>query len=499
MSHPGTLVLIMAAAVLATLLAESVAVRIRIPLVIFEIVLGILLGPDVLGWVHPGQVVDTLSDLGLAMLIFLAGYEIEFAQIRGGTLRRALWAWLISITVGIGLGFAISGGETFEAFAIGTVLTSTALGTVLPLLRDSGDLHSAFGRVMSAFGAVGEFGPIVAITLLLSGRRPGESAVLLVAFAVITAGAVLWAVRPRPPWFSRLIDNTLHSSGQFAVRFVMLVLAGMLGLSQVLGLDILLGAFAAGMLTRLILHGAAPEHSAEIVGRVEALGFGFLVPLFYIVTGIEFDLDAPAARRTVPAARPRVPAAVPPGAGRPRVPSRPARPARGRPPGPRALLRHMPAARRGHHDHRRGPETPRHRRDGGPGGRRDDLGPRTAPARRSPAPTPRARTDAPDLGGLGGMVTPPPRPAVGLTASGVRQPTDVRCREGQEPAACEVSLQSGAAESGDTEMPSIPSFTRRRAISGWLAAQSLTRPGPASGASRAQTWWSGEADVEVES
>ncbi|MCK1820253.1 cation:proton antiporter [Streptomyces sp. XM83C] len=292
MSHPGTLVLIMAAAVLATLLAESVAVRIRIPLVIFEIVLGILLGPDVLGWVHPGQVVDTLSDLGLAMLIFLAGYEIEFAQIRGGTLRRALWAWLISITVGIGLGFAISGGETFEAFAIGTVLTSTALGTVLPLLRDSGDLHSAFGRVMSAFGAVGEFGPIVAITLLLSGRRPGESAVLLVAFAVITAGAVLWAVRPRPPWFSRLIDNTLHSSGQFAVRFVMLVLAGMLGLSQVLGLDILLGAFAAGMLTRLILHGAAPEHSAEIVGRVEALGFGFLVPLFYIVTGIEFDLDA---------------------------------------------------------------------------------------------------------------------------------------------------------------------------------------------------------------
>jgi Kef-type K+ transport system membrane component KefB len=292
MTHPGTLVLIMAAAVLAPLLAESVARWIRIPLVIFEIALGIAVGPDALGWAHPGQVVDTLSDLGLAMLIFLAGYEIDFTEVRGGTLRRALWAWLLSLAAGIGLGFAVSGGETFKAFVIGTALTSTALGTVLPILRDNGDLGGRFGTVMSAFGAVGEFGPVVAVALLLSGRKPGESTVLLVAFAAITAGAVVWALRPRPPWFSRLIDTTLHSSGQFAVRFVMLLLAGMLGLAEVFGLDILLGAFAAGVLTRLVLHGASPEHSTEVVSRVEALGFGFLVPLFYIVTGIEFDLHA---------------------------------------------------------------------------------------------------------------------------------------------------------------------------------------------------------------
>ncbi|WP_129307572.1 cation:proton antiporter [Streptomyces sp. L2] len=292
MTHPGTLVLIMAVAVLAPLLAEIAARRIRIPLVIFEMALGIAVGPDALGWAHPGQVVDTLSHLGLAMLIFLAGYEIDFPAIRGGTLRRALWAWLLSLAAGIGLGFAVSGGTVFKAFVIGTALTSTSLGTVLPLLRDSGDLHGRFGTVMGAFGAVGEFGPIVATALLLSGRRPGESAVLLIAFAAITAGAVFWALRPRAPWFSRLIDTTLHSSGQFAVRFVMLLLAGMLGLAEVFGLDFLLGAFAAGVLTRLVLYGASPEHSAEVVGRVEALGFGFLVPLFYIVTGIEFDLDA---------------------------------------------------------------------------------------------------------------------------------------------------------------------------------------------------------------
>ncbi|MFR9798152.1 cation:proton antiporter [Streptomyces sp. MS06] len=292
MAHPGTLVLIMAAAVLAPLLAEMTARRVRVPLVIFEIALGIVIGPDALGLTHADRVVDALADLGLAMLIFLAGYEIDFGSVRGGTLRRSLGAWLVSLTVGIALGFLLGGGETYRAFVIGTALTSTALGTVLPILRDEGRLRGPFGTVMSAFGAVGEFGPVVAVALLLSGRKPAASAFLLITFAVITTLAVLWALRPRPAWFSRMVEKTLHSSGQFAVRFVMFLLAGMLALSQAFGLDILLGAFAAGVLTRLVLHGASPAHSAEVVGKVEALGFGFLVPLFYVVTGIEFDLDA---------------------------------------------------------------------------------------------------------------------------------------------------------------------------------------------------------------
>ncbi|MFD5255839.1 cation:proton antiporter [Streptomyces bobili] len=292
MTHPGTLILIMAAAVLAPLLVYATGRRIRIPLVIFEISLGILIGPDVLGWARPDDVVDTLADLGLSMLIFLAGYEIEFAAVRGDTLRRSLWAWLLSLGLGIGVVLLISGGDVFEAFVIGTALTSTALGTVLPMLRDSGQLRGRFGTVMSAFGAVGEFGPVVAVALLLSGRRPGESAALLAGFGVLTAGAVFWAMRPRPPWFARLTERTLHSSGQFAVRFVMLLLACMLGLAEVFGLDVLLGAFAAGVLTRLVLRRAVPESSEQVLGKVEAMGFGFLVPLFYVVTGIEFDLHA---------------------------------------------------------------------------------------------------------------------------------------------------------------------------------------------------------------
>ncbi|MEU5978310.1 cation:proton antiporter [Streptomyces sp. NPDC047315] len=290
--HPGTLILIMAAAVLAPVLAQAAGRWIRVPLVIFEILLGVLVGPAVLGWAHPDTVVDTLSDLGLAMLIFLAGYEIEWGAVRGDTLRRSLWAWLIALVLGIGVALALTAGDTARSVVIGTALTSTALGTVLPVLRDSGDLKGRFGTVMLAFGAVGEFGPIIAMALLLSGRRPAESVALLAGFAVITAAAVLWALRPRSPWFSRVVANTLHSSGQFAVRFVMLLLVSMLALAAVFGLDTLLGAFAAGVLTRIVLDGAAPDSGKEVLGRIEALGFGFLVPLFFVVTGIEFDLDA---------------------------------------------------------------------------------------------------------------------------------------------------------------------------------------------------------------
>ncbi|GGY30301.1 cation:proton antiporter [Streptomyces omiyaensis] len=292
MSHSGTtLVLIMVIAVLAPLLAYWAGRRVPVPLAVFEILLGILVGPDVLGWARSGELIDGLSELGLTMLIFLAGYEIEFGKVRGDTLRRSVWAWLAALALGLTAGILLGGGYSTGVF-IGVALTSTALGTVLPVLRDSGGLRGRFGSVVMAFGAVGEFGPIIAMALLLSGRSAAESTVLLAVFAALTAAAVHWALRPRPPWFAAVIARTLHTSGQFAVRFVFLLLALMLGASTALGLDVLLGAFAAGLITRLVLTGAAPEAGPEILEKVEGVGFGFLVPVFFVVTGIEFDLDA---------------------------------------------------------------------------------------------------------------------------------------------------------------------------------------------------------------
>ncbi|MFF2192215.1 cation:proton antiporter [Streptomyces sp. NPDC058157] len=293
MGHSVTLVLIMAAAVLAPLLAHGVARRLPVPLVIFEILLGVLIGPHVLGWAETGQVIDVLSQLGLAMLIFLAGYEIRFDEVKGDTLARSAGAWLVSLALGLALGTLLAHGGGFgKGVYVGTALTSTALGAILPMLRDAGELGTRFGNVTMAMGSVGEFGPVIAMALLLSGRAPARSAALLAAFAVLTALAVFWALRPKPPWFAHVIAKTLHSSAQFAVRLVALMLVAMLALAQALGLDILLGAFAAGLLTRLVLNGAAPESSEDVLAKVEAMGFGFLVPLFYVVTGIQFDLGA---------------------------------------------------------------------------------------------------------------------------------------------------------------------------------------------------------------
>ncbi|MFB7578186.1 cation:proton antiporter [Streptomyces hydrogenans] len=292
MSHSGsTLVLIMVIAVLAPLLAYGVGRRVPVPLAVFEILLGICVGPDVLDWAHSDALIDGLSQLGLTMLIFLAGYEIEFGKVRGDTLRRSVWAWLAALALGLTAGVLLGGGYSTGVF-IGVALTSTALGTVLPVLRDSGGLRGRFGSVVMAFGAVGEFGPIIAMALLLSGRTAAQSTVLLAVFAALTAAAVYWALRPRPPWFAHVIAKTLHTSGQFAVRFVFLLIALMLGASTALGLDVLLGAFAAGLITRLVLTGAAPEAGPEILAKVEGVGFGFLVPVFFVVTGIEFDLDS---------------------------------------------------------------------------------------------------------------------------------------------------------------------------------------------------------------
>ncbi|MFE9254686.1 cation:proton antiporter [Streptomyces sp. NPDC006879] len=293
MSYAGTFILIMLASVIAPLLAYGVSRWLPVPLVIFEISLGILIGPDVLGWAESDQVIDALSQLGLAMLIFLAGYEMQIGRVRGDTLNRSLAAWSISLALGLGLGLLLAENSGFSAGVyLGTALTSTALGAILPVLRDAGVLPTRFGNVVMAFGAVGEFGPIVAMALLLSGRAPGQAAVFLIVFGLLTAVAVVWAMRPRPPWFATVIAKTLDTSGQFAVRLVTLWLAGMLAMASWLGLDILLGAFAAGMITRLVLTGAAPEHAPTVLSKVEAMGFGFLVPVFFVVTGIEFDLDS---------------------------------------------------------------------------------------------------------------------------------------------------------------------------------------------------------------
>ncbi|MGO4535512.1 cation:proton antiporter [Leifsonia sp. 2MCAF36] len=287
----SSVVLVPLLAVLAALLTTAVGRFVKVPLVVFEIVLGLLIGPAVLGWVPKTAGLDALANFGLAFLFFMAGNEIDFAAIGGRRLRRASLTWLISLVVGIVVA-ALIAGEVIRGVYIGIALTSTALGTLMPVLRDAGELRTPFGRAVTAVGAVGEFGPLLAISLFLSGRKPVPAALVLIGFALIAGGAIWFASRGGHQRFHRLVRATLHTSGQFAVRFVVLVIAALVGLSIALGLDMLLGAFAAGVLCRILLAGAEPADAHHIESKLEAVAFGVLVPIFFINTGIGFDLKA---------------------------------------------------------------------------------------------------------------------------------------------------------------------------------------------------------------
>ncbi|MEP6561204.1 MAG: cation:proton antiporter [Nakamurella sp.] len=287
----STLIALPAAIVLAPLLSSLLARFVRIPLVVFEIVLGVLIGPSILGWVQPSEFASKLAEFGLAMLFFLAGNEIDFERIRGRALNRSIVGWLISLGAGVVIGILLAPNAATGVF-IGVALTSTALGTLMPVLRDAGEMRTPFGLAVIALGAVGEFGPLIAISLFLSGRRPGPATLVLIGFVLIAGAAIYLASRGTHTRLRALITATLHTSGQFAVRLVLLTLLALVALSVALGIDMLLGAFAAGVVAKLLLRDATPKDAEAIESKLEAIGFGFLVPVFFVNTGVTFDLDS---------------------------------------------------------------------------------------------------------------------------------------------------------------------------------------------------------------
>jgi Kef-type K+ transport system membrane component KefB len=284
----AALAVIAAVAVIAPLLSELV--QGRIPGVVLEIAFGIVIGPQVLGLVKVTPQIDGLSGIGLTFLFFMAGYEIDPKRIRGRPLKLATYSWLASLV--LALAFAASlviTGFALSTLLIGLALTTTALGTLLPMLEDNGDLHTPFGVHVLAIGAVGEFMPIVAITLLLSGHNPFSTGVLLIGFVVLAVAAAALALRPTPHRVAALLGRTLETTSQLPVRIAVLIVVLLVWVASDLGLDVLLGAFSAGLVVRLANQG---DNARVIETKLTAIAFGMFVPIFFIVTGMSFDLDA---------------------------------------------------------------------------------------------------------------------------------------------------------------------------------------------------------------
>jgi Kef-type K+ transport system membrane component KefB len=308
-----TLVLIVSIATLSPFISDVAKRWTRLPGVVVEIGLGIVIGPHVLGWAHLDEVIDVLAEFGLVFLIFLAGFEIDPNQVKGRPVKLAVTGWLISLALGITVATVlhrldVTSGIRFVAIA----LTTTAIGTLLPILGDADVLHTPLGTNILASGAMGELGPIVAISVALTSDTPVRTTVVLVVFVAIALLTGWLASRDARPRTVQLISRTLHSSGQLGVRISVLLCVLLVWTASEFGLDVLLGAFAAGMVARLFLvehsdesiagivttlddehaQRAAINHRVEVQSRLEALGFGFFIPLFFVVSGVRFDLEA---------------------------------------------------------------------------------------------------------------------------------------------------------------------------------------------------------------
>ncbi len=222
--------------------------------------------------------------------MFLAGTELDLAVVRQGHPGRAVGSWAASVVIALGFGVLLHGtGLVLDSVVVALCLTTTALGTLLPIVRDAGILRLPVGPSMLSIGAIGEFGPIVAVAVLLTNRDARLTFVLLILFVAVAVVAALLATQVRPPRFVALLRRHMNSTAQLPVRICVLLVILLVFLAIKLSLDVLLGAFAAGVVVRLFIKG---EDSQPVESKLEAIGFGFLIPIFFIESGINFDLGA---------------------------------------------------------------------------------------------------------------------------------------------------------------------------------------------------------------
>jgi Kef-type K+ transport system membrane component KefB len=259
------------------------------PVVVLELVLGIAIGPQVLDFAHSSDFIDFFSNLGLGMLFYFAGYEIDFERIKGTPLKLGALGWALSVGLAYGIGGLLAiAGIVVSFLYTGSALATTAIGTLIPILKDSGGLKTRFGTYLLAAGGAGEFGPILLVTLVLTTASPVHEAAILLAFVFLALGVALASVRLA--WRGwPAFEQTFEASSQLAVRITVVLVFGLVLLASQLGLDVLLGGFVAGMITRAALRG----HELHVFeSKLTAVGFGFFVPFFFITSGLEFNLDA---------------------------------------------------------------------------------------------------------------------------------------------------------------------------------------------------------------
>jgi Kef-type K+ transport system membrane component KefB len=283
------LVIVVTAALAGTISALAAARNLLLPSVVVELLLGIVIGPQLLDIAHVDDFTQFFSNLGLGMLFFFAGYEIDLRRIRGEPLKLALVGWALSLAIAYGVGGLLAAaGVVLSLLYTGSALATTAIGTLIPILSDSGELRTRFGTFLLAAGAVGEFGPILLLTLILTTASALHEAAILLAFVALAVGVAVLAVRSAGRTLP-FLERGLESSSQLMVRWIVVLVFSLVLLANDLGLDLLLGGFAAGLITREILRG---HEVAVFDSKLTAIAFGFFIPFFFVVSGMGIAINA---------------------------------------------------------------------------------------------------------------------------------------------------------------------------------------------------------------
>ena len=285
----GSLFVVMLVAALAPVVVRLLPIS--VPQVVLFLIGGILVGPEVFGWANPVHL-ELLSNVGLGFLFLLAGFELPPLLLRQNSGKLALRGWLISIVLAIGtVGLLELGGFVHAFVPVALALTTTALGTLLPILRDNDMLGGRFGKDMFAAGAVGELGPVLALSIFLGANGEWRS-VLAIATVVLAA----YVAARLPKWFAgtriqTIVQATSEDTSQSVLRWTVALLLGALLLTADFGLDIVLGAFLAGMVLRRSYSGTDAGEWA-LLGKLDAIAYGFFIPIFFICSGMSLDIDS---------------------------------------------------------------------------------------------------------------------------------------------------------------------------------------------------------------
>lgn len=260
--------------------------RFQVPAVVFMLAGGVLIGQQGLSLANPDDV-ELLSTLGLSFLFLLAGYELDLNLMRQPPGRLAVRAWLISAVISMAVTALLwRAGVVNDFLAIAIALTTTALGTLLPIMRDAGIMGSSLGPFIFAAGAVGEFLPIVAMALLLSGNGPISGVLALLGMGLATY-IVLMLIRQvqKRGWPGKL-ELPEEATGQATLRWTLVILSGLILVAADFGLDVVLGAFLAGV----VLRQWAPASVHTLERKLEAVGYGVFIPIFFVSSGMKLDV-----------------------------------------------------------------------------------------------------------------------------------------------------------------------------------------------------------------